>query len=85
MHKTFFYLVLGLIAIILIYNVSFAVKAKNSGKSLYTITVYNFGVKDGDTYFTDSIISQDASKIVFIDAFGRKQIVAGSGITVTQY
>jgi hypothetical protein len=78
-------LVIIIIVSVIAFNVSVAAKAKSAGKNIYTITVYNFGVKNGDTYVTDSIISQDANKIVFIDAFGRKQMVSGTGITVTQY
>lgn len=85
MHKTLFFIVAGIIVLAFVFNASFVAKAKSSGKNVYTITVYNFGVKDGDTYVTDSIISQDANKIVFIDAFGRKQTISGTGISVTQY
>jgi len=83
--RGFMFLILGIFVLMSIFYLSFATKAKSQGKNLYTITVYNFGVKDGDTYVTDSILSQDANKIVFIDAFGRKQIVSGTGISVTQY
>lgn len=85
MIRTLFFVVLGIVILSFIFNGSFIANAKNKGKQVYTITVYNFGVKGGDTYLSDSIISQDANKIIFIDAFNRKQIVTGNGITVTQY
>jgi len=85
MNRTFFFIIIALIIAIVLAHVSYGLKAKSEGKSVYTITVYNFGVAEGDTYITDSIISQDGNKIMFFDMLGRKQTVSGSGITVTQY
>lgn len=63
------------------YATSFSKAA--SGRHMYQITVYNYGSEE--TYFTDSIISKDNTHIVFMNTFGMKQDVMGSGISVTQF
>ena len=62
---------------------AFFSNVKSKGKSVYTINVHNYGSEE--TYFSDSIVSQESNKIVFLDGFGRKQTITSPGISVTQY
>ncbi len=78
------YVVIFLIAVIFIGYITVATKVKSSGRTLYTITVTNYN--NQETYMSDSIVSQTANTVVFIDAaFGIKRTVTSPGISVTQY
>ena len=75
--------VFTMIVLFIIVAATFVGKTKGSGKTIYTITTHNFNSEE--SYMSDSIVSQDANKIVFFDMFGLKRTVSSPGISVTQF
>ena len=76
-------LIIILIVLVVIGYGAFFINAKSQGKPVYTIELVTFG---GVHYYqSDSIISQNANSIRFIDMFGREQMVTGENIIVTTY
>ncbi len=82
-HSTIWIIVISLIVITILGRLFLFANAKSKGKSTYTIEVHNF--QSEEMYFSDSIVSQEPNKIVFLDGFGRKQTITSPGISVTQY
>jgi hypothetical protein len=75
-------IIAGIVVMILGYGAMF-MKAKNSGKTFYTIEVVTFN--QHNFFQSDSIISQTPNNVHFIDMFGRNQYVSGETIIVTGY
>ncbi len=76
-------LIIVLFSVFVVGRLLLYANAKHQRKTIYTITINNFNSEE--TFFTDSIVSQEPNKIVFFDGFGRKQTITSPGISVTQY